>query len=505
MGDGTTYMSKRNIASGVFAFVCVASLNIYLGGGVPVGQLEEETLPSYLTKKYVEGDDYYDGEFKSKVEGNTKNIEGDDDSYDDGEASKSKEEGKSKRDKEKGKNKNKNKKKDKKNKKLKGKESTHQLLKCEVDDTKDRWSNRPFNTSSIQSMFNCDREDSSCKYYYPANFFDKECGLGQEFAFHIGDAQAMKENGTLWNFMPSVGFPTITMNNTCLHLDSNRFVDQGNFMDKGSRISSSMVLSDIGTHDTADHRCYTERLSFLHVHKAGGSSLHNAFNFLSSSKNAALTRHKFFSPTHTPGKAVKASKGNAFMANLTLKSLSYASKYPDKVFDSEQHVIFAAVRDPTERFISAIGQALGAQGSSGNHIGSVLQKECVKDTSAKTLKCLAHYVQDHGFWIELHFTPQVLDISFTTMWQDAPIGIFSFTYLKDILHHFGRDNVHVRDGSKAQYRADPILTDMSIADYDEESLRIVCEIYEMDVRMQRSLGIEVPRCDPYIPHTFSFV
>lgn len=45
---------------------------------------------------------------------------------------------------------------------------------------------------------------------------------------------------------------------------------------------------------------------------------------------------------------------------------------------------------------------------------------------------------------------------------------------------------------------------MSVDDYDEESLRVVCEIYEMDVRMQRSLGIEVPRCDPFIPHTYKF-
>ena len=467
MGNGTTYMSKRNIASVIFAFACLVSANIYLGGGVPVGQLEDEASLS------------------SSVTGTKNSSE-----YHEHYSKKNKKNGKA--------NKNKNK------HLQEGKESTDQLLLCEVDETKDRWSNRPFNTSSVQSMFNCDREDSLCNYYYPANFFDNGCGLGQEFAFHIDDAQAMKDNGTLWNFMPSVGFPTITMNNTCLYFDNNKFVNQGNFMDKGGRITTRMVLSDIGSRDTDEYRCYNERLSFLHVHKAGGSSLHNAFNFLSSSKNAALTRHRFFTPTITPGKASRVSQNSQAMANFTLKSLSHASKYPDKVFDSEQHVIFTAVRDPTERFISSIGQALGAQGSGGNHIGPILQKECVKESSAEALKCLARYVRDHGFWIELHFTPQVLDISFTTMWQDAPIAIFSFKHLKDILHHFGRDNVHVRDGSKEKYRADPILTNMTVDDYDEESLRIVCEIYEMDVRMQRSLGIEVPRCDPYIPHTFNF-
>ena len=162
------------------------------------------------------------------------------------------------------------------------------------------------------------------------------------------------------------------------------------------------------------------------------------------------------------------------------------------------------MRDPTERFISSIGQALGATGSTGNHIGPILRKACIKETSKETLKCLAHYVQDHGFWIELHFTPQVVDISFTTMWQDVPIAIFPFKELKTILTYFGRGNVHGRNGSGKGYRSDDVLTNMSVDDYDEESLRVVCEIYEMDVRMQRSLGIEVPRCDPFIPHTYKF-
>ena len=108
-------------------------------------------------------------------------------------------------------------------------------------------------------------------------------------------------------------------------------------------------------------------------------------------------------------------------------------------------------------------------------------------------------MQKHGFWIELHFTPQVIDISFTTMFVDVPIGIFSFRNIKTVLNYFGAGNAHSRDGSEKDYRADSILTQMSVDDYDDESLRIVCELYAMDVLMQRSLGMEVERCDPYVP------
>lgn len=378
--------------------------------------------------------------------------------------------------------------------------SKDQLYKCAETDPH-RWSNRPHRISQVNSLFNCDQEDALCEYYYPANFFDKECGLGKEFSYHIDDAKAKKLNGTLWNHMPSIGFPTLTMNNTCLDLETQSLKDEVPYLNNNLKVGEFTTLENIGQREQDGFRCFTERLSFLHVHKAGGSSLHSAFNFMSSSKNSALARHKFFTPNNGPvpiKNRPSVSRTNR-MINLTLDSLSHATRYPDEKFDEKQHVIFAVVRDPTERFISSIGQALGAAGSGANHIAPTLKKACIKETSAETLKCLAHYVKDHGFWIELHFTPQVIDISFTTMWQDVPVAVFPFKYLGKILSHFGRGNVKVRDGSNEHYRSHPILTEMSVKDYDEESLQIVCEIYEMDVRMQRSLGFEVPRCDPFIP------
>lgn len=377
--------------------------------------------------------------------------------------------------------------------------SKHQLFNCAEQDPS-RWSNRPHRISKVNSLFNCDGEDALCKYYYPANFFDTDCGLGKEFSYHIDDAKAKKLNGTLWNHMPSIGFPTLTMNNTCLDLQTKSLSNQASYFQKNTQVGEFITLKNIGHREEDGFRCFTERLSFLHVHKAGGSSLHSAFNFMSSSKNSALVRHKFFTPSQKPYPATHIPDSRQIrMMNMTLDSLSHATRYPDEIFHEKQHVIFAVVRDPTERFISSIGQALGAAGSGGNHIAPTLKKACIKETSAETLKCLAHYVRDHGFWIELHFTPQVIDISFTTMWQDVPVAVFPFKHLGKILSHFGRDGVKVRDGSDQSYRSHPILTEMSVRDYDEESLQIVCEIYEMDVRMQRSLGFEVPRCDPFIP------
>lgn len=398
--------------------------------------------------------------------------------------------------------------------------STIQLLstpECQntkhLPNTRKRWSNRftGRSISTVQSIFNCDLPNSTCQYYFPANFFDEKCGIGGRFAYHIADAESMRKNETLWTDMPSVGFPTLTMNNVCLDKNSKGRKRQPGRMperdEKGGTGNASPILTDIGEHNllSKDVRCLTERISFIHVHKSGGTSLHSSFSSVSRKSNATLTRHKWFTPKHTGGGMTRPQIVNKMkenedgMYNFTLEAALQATTYPVTEFGEYDHVIFAVVRDPTERFISSIGQAMGGRGSTGNKIGKILQKECIKSTSALTLTCMAKYVRDHGFWIELHFSPQVIDISFTTIWQDIPIAVFSFKELKNILAYLAMPNARGRNGGSGEYRPNPVLSEMSVEDYNEESLRIVCEIYELDVIMQRSLGIAVPRCDPFIP------
>ena len=417
--------------------------------------------------------------------------------------------------------------------------SKDQLLlteECKASLKKDNtlWSNRPHKPSRINSLFNCDLSDAKCKYYYPANFLNNECGLGKEFAYYINFAKSKQAHGVLWNSQPSIGFPILTLNEMCILDNDTRDYKRNKVIrniieskTSKSKMKSEMVLKNIGeqhvnitvgdSEDDAILHCLTERLSFIHTHKCGGSSLHGAFHGLARTINryhAKIVDHKFFTPNFSPGNnddhnKVDKKKLDSAMERkkwLALRALKEATRYPSEdQFNHHQHVMFAVVRDPTERFISSIGQALAGIGSVGNKIGYKLKKQCLKSTSRETLNCLAKYVRDHGFWFELHFLPQVLDIGFTTMWQDVPIAVFAMKpYLKTILTYLGSADAKFRDGSIQNYRSDPILTNMTVADYDDETLEIVCQIYEMDVRMQRSLGIEVPSCDPYIPKNYDF-
>ena len=187
--------------------------------------------------------------------------------------------------------------------------------------------------STVQSIFNCDLSDAKCSYYYPAHFFDSECGIGRSFRWIIDDTQAKMKDGSLWVGMPAIGFPTVRV-----------------LKPTTEQSETPLVHSKSSTPLAGEH------LSFIHVHKSGGSSLHDAFNTLSSNHKASLTRHRWWSPG-----GIQDSR----MQEKTRSDLKHAITYPSSLpFATDDHVIFAVVRNPVERFISSIGQAFGTYGLS---------------------------------------------------------------------------------------------------------------------------------------------
>ena len=70
-----------------------------------------------------------------------------------------------------------------------------------------------------------------------------------------------------------------------------------------------------------------------------------------------------------------------------------------KTWGSTDSTLFAVIRDPAERFISAIGQATGATGSTNNGVAKVLVEECVKETSKETLSCFVNLVKTNSTWV----------------------------------------------------------------------------------------------------------
>ncbi len=334
----------------------------------------------------------------------------------------------------------------------------------------------------VKSLFNCNSEEGKCKWHFPAKFFDKTCGIGKDFVDEIEVLKDLHGKQELWLNGPPIVIPW------------------------------AAITPSVTAHQFRKEPYPTHNLSMTHVHKTGGTSLVNAFGAILR-KGAKGKRHTVYQPGKSGpmqrrplGPSLNSTRKSTThprsvnwsrQYNASSRFLNGAVKYRSE-WGPTDHTLFAVIRDPAERFISAIGQATGAYGSAMNGIGRQLLKECLKSTSKETLGCFVDLVKNNGTLIEVHFTPMVLEISFATMWKDIPVAVFPFTEVPALMNELGADpNSKKKDGHQKGYRKDPILTNMTIADYDNKTLKDLCEVYYADALFMHHLGYE-SRCDQFL-------
>jgi len=261
----------------------------------------------------------------------------------------------------------------------------------------------------------------------------------------------------------------------------------------------------------------THNLSMVHVHKTGGTSLVTAFGSLQSKtrgrrRTSYMPPKKRFNPKPRSANSEKRTKRMKLLAGRSPKQqrfepdstrrnetgtfLEGAVKYR-KTWGEKDHTVFAVVRDPAERFISAIGQATGAYGSSNNGIGRMLVDECVKSTGRETLRCFVNLMMNNGTWIEVHFTPMAYEISFATMYKDIPVAVFPFDQVPTLMYELNQSPASKKkDGKKKGYRKSTVLTNLTMDQYDTETLHDLCKVYAVDVLFLSRIGHSTT-CDPF--------
>lgn len=312
--------------------------------------------------------------------------------------------------------------------------------------------------SAAASPFNCGAAGGACAWYHPARFLDRACGVGRDYHPLLEEAERRRRENRLWGGMVPILLPSVSL--------------------------SPDVQRTAGSTPFPRHN-----LTLIHVHKTGGTSLVVAYGRLGQ-RGAKTTWHCAYSPTESQD----ANTTTIHAAAATF--LSGAVKY-QQTWDAKQHTLFAVVRDPAERFISAIGQATGGRGTRRDGLARRLRDACVKGTSAATLRCFADLVAREGTWVELHFAPMVLELSFATLRRDVPVAVFPFAALPSLLEEFdAAPGENRKGGGGAGVRADRVLRDMTPEDYDEDALRTVCDLYAMDVALLRHLG-HGSRCDRF--------
>jgi hypothetical protein len=226
-------------------------------------------------------------------------------------------------------------------------------------------------------------------------------------------------------------------------------------------------------------------LSFIHVHKCGGSSVFSAFQDLEIKNKDFIEQMNNYKGLHMLYSQMRDIHINSEGWNQTKEFLDSAVTYQKPhAWDDHNHMIIAIVRDPVDRFISAVGQVSSEKFQSGKK----LRNQCIKPTASDTIQCFIDLVKDQGYWIDLHFTPMVLEISFVTMGKDVPVAVFPFMELPQILSSLGANPKRKRkDGKKAGYRS-PVLANVTLDDLGLNALSDICQLYEMDVMLLQALG-----------------
>lgn len=329
---------------------------------------------------------------------------------------------------------------------------------------------------NVTSVFNCNSSSGKCKWFYPAKFFDVSCGIGKKHSSVLEYMERQRINKSLW-----VNSPPIILQRVSLH---------PGIKPNGKPPARTTSLP-------------THNLTMLRVHKAGSSSLVKAFQSLVVNSGAKGERMVSYLPPQGGG---MFSRGRRLLSSVRGRDRKHRKKFKKmKKFENTErrsesgvfldgaveygrdwgendHTLFAVVRDPAERFISAIGQATGGKGSKKNGVAKQLISECLKDTRRETLRCFVDLIKRRGTWIEIHFTPMVFELSFGSMYKDVPIAIFPFTEMPTLLYELNADPALIcKNGNKDGYRVSEVLSNMTVEHYDYETLCDLCEIYEMDV------------------------
>ena len=110
---------------------------------------------------------------------------------------------------------------------------------------------------------------------------------------------------------------------------------------------------------------------------------------------------------------------------LREKCLAKARQHLQQLYNHQQeqestlrnHVVFAVVRDPVARFVSAVGQAMTD--------GPQLRDLCLDETSANTtISCVLQHLQEHGLKTDVHFCPMAVNLYVLMRTFNVKVALF---------------------------------------------------------------------------------
>ena len=172
------------------------------------------------------------------------------------------------------------------------------------------------------------------------------------------------------------------------------------------------------------------RLSYLHLHKCGGTSLMNAIGDLRQRLGAKVD-------VHTTGRKLTNLFEDAQSDQIHTRQRTSHPGNGDDFNRAGGHAIFTVLRDPVSRFLSSTGEMM----RHNKLLKTSLSKEdCLKGSVSELFQCVLTRLKQLGPSFDPHFYPQVLEIMKMTWSQkNLSIALFPFNVIKQILLELGCD------------------------------------------------------------------
>lgn len=358
-------------------------------------------------------------------------------------------------------------------------------------------------------FWDCDLPETPCRYFYPQRFWgwDHDDSNNNNNNNTSAPGSAFRDDyqrlgGTNKNLPAMVAlswYPTIT---------------------------TTSSTGDIHrAHPVVSLPILPHNLSFIHVHKCGGTTVKA---LLGQAKKKVVVVADPKTSTSSLNKATtklvradldnyKYSFGGGSVAQKEYNQQRRQGHMDGMIRLQQQQntgaVVFAVVRDPLERFVSAVQQVM--------HYHEDFRTACLKSTAQSTLQCAIRYLQEKGnsYLRDVHLVPMVTHFR---LWDDRDVRI-AVLHLNDIHvlaqymtiaalggnhHHYKNVNYtatttltpnmpHGRDRSNENYATSSVLSRMSVVeDCTPDMIRNLCQMYAVDVAFMASLGYTSRYCEP---------
>jgi len=220
----------------------------------------------------------------------------------------------------------------------------------------------------------------------------------------------------------------------------------------------------------------------VHIHKCGGSTVGSTFR-------TAARKFPSYELTLFYGHNLRAKYGNDWgPSSIELNKRAMRSIENDQKSGKVDNVVFSFVREPVGRFLSSVGEFL--------HSRNKKRKICLKPTTKEMLLCMIETLKTEGLQLDQHFAPASVGLFMTSLLGRPKISLLPMGAIPDFRDMFGLSNTVKKSAvSSTSYSG----YNLTLSHLDQDMLTDICRLYEVDVVLMRSLGIETELCDPIIP------